>query len=93
MDRQKCYGTVTDIKPEKKDIKMGIVNCLKVIRGASFDQNEDLITGGYIDSFGLLFLVEKLEKYFSVKIPLASIEPERFNKVDSICELIEECMK
>lgn len=88
MDRQKNKEIVID-----DDVKMGIVDCLKVIRGASFEQREDLITGGYIDSFGLLFLVEELEKYFRVKIPLETIEPERFNKVDSICELIKECMK
>ena len=77
----------------EKDLEIGIINCLRAIKGASFDQREDLITGGYIDSFGLLFLIEKLEKYFRVKIPLASIETGRFNKIDSICELIEECMK
>lgn len=82
-----------EIKPEQKDIKVGITNCLKSIKGDSFDQSEDLITGGYIDSFELMFLIEELEKYFHVKIPLAFIEPERFNRVNSICELLEECMQ
>lgn len=81
-----------DIKLEQKDIKIGIIDCLKIVKDASFEKSEDLITGGYIDSFELMFLIEELEKYFRVKIPLAFIEPERFNKVSSICELLEECM-
>lgn len=78
---------------KKEEIKIGIIDCLKMIKGTCFEQSEDLITGGYIDSFGLLFLIEELEKYFHIKIPLVSIEPEQFNKIESICKLIEECMK
>lgn len=81
------------MKMEKEDIKVGIINCLKAIKDIAFIPSEDLVTGGYIDSFELMFLIGELEKYFHVKIPLISIEPERFNKIDSICALIEECMK
>ncbi len=64
---------------------------LKELKGDCFDYEENLITDGLISSFDLLFMVQKLETYLVIHIPLEKIEPEQFNSIDDILDLIKQC--
>ncbi len=70
-----------------------IVEVLKIVKGPSFAEMTDLITGGYISSFDLIKLVSEIEKNFKIKIPLEKIELDAFNSVDSIGNLIDENLR
>lgn len=49
----------------------------------------DIIDGGYIDSFELMHLISSLCEDFGVKIEVDDIIPENFNSVDSIVNMIQ----
>ena len=67
-----------------------IQTVLKRIKGDWFEESQNLILGGYINSFELLKLISELEKEFNIKISLSSIMPENFNSVEKIEMLICE---
>ena len=66
-----------------------IKRILKRIKGDWFEEEEFLISGGFISSFELIKLINEIEKEFEVKIPLERIEPEQFNSINNIIELID----
>ncbi len=68
----------------------GVKRAIRKIKGEGFDYERDLITGGYISSFDLIFLFAELEEEFKITIPLDEIRPENFNSVDEICEMLEK---
>lgn len=65
-----------------------VKKCLRKVIDLSFDEEKDLISGGWIDSFTLLRLVGSLEDEFQVTIELQEVSPEHFNDIDSILEMI-----
>ncbi len=71
-------------------MKASIKKVIKKIKGEGFDYEKDFITGGYISSFDLIFLISELEKEFFITIPLDEIEPQNFNSVDEICEMLKK---
>ncbi|WP_051209336.1 phosphopantetheine-binding protein [Butyrivibrio sp. WCD3002] len=72
------------------DIKERIIKALKTIKGEYFNEENNLISGGWIDSFSLLKLIRELEKEFEIKIRLEEITPESFNSVEQIGFVIEK---
>ncbi len=66
-----------------------VKKCLREVMDPSFEEERDLISGGWIDSFTLLRLVGSLEDEFKVKLELQEVIPETFNDVDSLLEMIE----
>ncbi len=69
----------------REEIKMA----LKKVKGDWFEEEKNLISGGYIDSFELVKLIKELERTFNVKIQVANIKPENFENLDRIVEVIE----
>ncbi len=67
-----------------------IKKALKKIKGDWFEESENLITDGYISSFELLKLICELENSFGIDIPIVNIEPEIFNSIEGIYELIKK---
>ena len=49
----------------------------------------DLIEGGFIDSFELMSLVANLTDKFGIDITIDELVPENFNSVDAISEMVE----
>lgn len=59
---------------------------------ADVEINDDLqlITSGYIDSFDIITIIGIMEEHFGIEIDLDNIELEEFNTVDSIYYIIEK---
>ncbi len=74
------------MKTNKEEIR----KVLQIVKGKDFSEDHDLISGGCLDSFELLMLIQKLEDYFQICIPLEWISPEEFNSIDSIYEVIQK---
>ncbi len=68
--------------------KSRIKKILKSIKGEWFDEEKNLLTDGYINSFEILMIVKEIEKEFSIKVPIESIELDIFNNIEDICNMI-----
>ena len=55
-----------------------------------FENEEQLVTGGILDSFDIISLVAKIDEEFDVKIKPAHLLPENFNSAKAIFALIEK---
>lgn len=51
-----------------------------------------LISGGFVDSFSMITLLVFLERRFNIKIPSPKATPEAFDSVNSITDLVRNCM-
>ena len=54
---------------------------------------EDIIEGGYLDSFELMSLIGGLCDLFEIEIDVDDIVPENFNSIDAIVEMVERLKK
>ena len=57
---------------------------------AAFGDDESLIKTGRLDSFAVVKLVMFLEQDFEVDFAILEFDPERFDSVGEIAEMIEE---
>lgn len=48
----------------------------------------DIIEGGYIDSFELMSLVMRLNETFGIEISIEELIPENFNSINAISSMI-----
>ncbi|MBE6990265.1 MAG: acyl carrier protein [Ruminococcaceae bacterium] len=53
----------------------------------------DIIEGGYIDSFELMLLITTLNERFGIEITIDDMVPENFNSADSIAAMVERRKK
>ena len=51
-------------------------------------QIEDIIEGGYLDSFELLALIAQLSDTFGIEIDFDEIAPQNFNSVEAIAAMV-----
>ncbi len=54
---------------------------------------DDIIEGGYLDSFELMSLIGALSDTFGVEIEVDDIVPENFNSLDAIVAMVENLKK
>ena len=54
-----------------------------------FEQEQSLIDDGLVDSLDLVSIVTELMDAFDVEISVEDLQPENFNTVDAMVELIE----
>ena len=54
------------------------------------DENFDLLTGGVVDSLGLLKVVAWLESEYDIAVDESELGPESFRTVSAIREYIEQ---
>ena len=54
---------------------------------------DDIIEGGYLDSFELMSLIGVLGDTFGTEIEVDDIVPENFNSVDAIVAMVERLKK
>lgn len=55
-----------------------------------FEESEDFVEDGYLDSFDIISLVSILEENYSIKISGLDVIPENFCTVDAILALIKK---
>lgn len=67
-----------------------ITNILReIISGIDLEAEKALVTDGYIDSFDIVTIIDRLEGEFDISIPVESMVPENFESVDAILALIK----
>ena len=54
-----------------------------------FENTEDLVDDGILDSLDIVTLVTEIDAEFGVTIPAEEIVPENFNSAKALMELIE----
>ncbi len=72
-------------------MKEKLMKILKDLRaGVDFEKEKKLIDDGILDSFDIVTLVSELNSEFDVEINVMDLEPENFNTVAAMMELIEK---
>ena len=72
-------------------MKEKIIDLLKDINPyEEFDESTDLLESQFLDSIGVLLLIEKLEDTFGVTIDLDKMQTEYFKNIDSISRYINK---
>lgn len=54
---------------------------------------QNLVEGGYIDSFELLALITTISERFGIEISIDDIIPENFNSVDTITRMVDSLIQ
>lgn len=68
-----------------------ILKLLKEIRPEfEFEDSDDFIEDGYLDSFDVVSLVELLESTFDIVIDGLDVLPENFQNIKAISEVIKK---
>lgn len=70
-------------------MKEQVLKLLKGIRpDVDFENEKELIDGGILDSFDIITTVQEFNEEFDIEIDVEDLEPENFNTVDAMTELI-----
>lgn len=57
--------------------------------GVDYANETALIDDGFLDSFNVISIVLELNETFGIQITVSDLEPENFNSVKAICELVD----
>lgn len=75
-------------------IKEQVNNILKEVKPTKeLADVQDIIEGGYLDSFELMSLIAQLGESFNIEIDVDEIVPENFNSADAIAAMVERLAK
>ena len=55
-----------------------------------FENEKELIDDGILDSFDVVSIISEIEDVFGVQIRITELDPENFNSVENIWELIQQ---
>ena len=68
-----------------------LLESLKGIRPDVDFENEDaLIDDGILDSFDVVSIISELDDEFGVQVKINELDPENFNSVESIWNLVQK---
>ena len=71
-------------------LKEQVTNILTTVKPTKdFTGVEDIIEGGYLDSFELMALIAALMDELSIDIDVDEIIPENFNSIEPITAMVE----
>lgn len=72
-------------------MKEKLMKILKDLRAdVDFEKEKKLIDDGILASFDIVTLVSELNSEFDVEINVMDLEPENFNTIEAMLELIEK---
>ena len=72
-------------------MKEKLLEILKDLRAeVEFEKETKLIDDGILDSFYIVTLVAELNAEFDIEINVMDLEPDNFNTVNAMLELIEK---
>ncbi|MGI6121194.1 MAG: acyl carrier protein [Saccharofermentanales bacterium] len=69
---------------------IAILNEIKPTKDLS--EINDIVSGGYIDSFELMSLITLLDEKFDIEIDFNDIVPENFNSADRMAKMVTKLM-
>ena len=68
-----------------------VLEIVKGIRGdVDFENEKLLIDDGILDSFDIISIVAEFNEAFDIEIDVEDLEPENFNTVEAMWELIQK---
>ena len=68
-----------------------IYNILKEIRPEfDFEESDNFVEDGYLDSFDIVTLVSELETAFDIVIDGLAVLPENFETIEAICNMVRK---
>ena len=68
-----------------------VLSILKEIRPEfDFEESDNFVEDGYLDSFDIVTLVSELETAFDVVIDGLDVLPENFETVQDICNMVNK---
>ena len=68
-----------------------IIEILNGIKsGVDFENEDQIVTGGVLDSIDITELISTLEEEFDIEIGMEYMENENFDSVEAIWEMVEE---
>lgn len=71
------------------DERQKVLDALTEVRDdVDFENEKALVDDGVIDSLDLTQMIAALDEAFGIHIPSGEIEPENFNDLDAIIELV-----
>ena len=71
-------------------VKETILEILKEIKpNKSLEGVENIVEGGYLDSFEIMNLIMLMGEKFGVEIGFEEIVPENFNSIDAMVNMVE----
>ena len=71
------------------DERQKVLDALTEVRDdVDFENEKALVDDGVIDSLDLTQMIAALDEGFGIHIPSGEIEPENFNDLDAIIELV-----
>ena len=67
-----------------------VLQILQEVRhDVDFEKETKLIDDGILDSFDIIAVVSELNENFEIEITADELEPENFNTLDAVVELVE----
>lgn len=57
--------------------------------GVDYENCDDLIDGGYLDSLSIISIVAELEDVFDIIIPAVEVIPANFNSAERLWEMVK----
>ncbi len=67
---------------------------LKILKGicpkVDFVNEKKMIDDGVLDSFDIISIVNELNEHYDIEIDVDDLEPDNFNTVEAMLELIEK---
>lgn len=71
-----------------------LMELLKGIRpDVDFENETSLIDDGILDSFDVVSIISEIDDMFGVQIRINELDPENFNSVESIWNLIQKLQR
>ena len=68
-----------------------IIEILNGIKsGVDFENEDQIVTGGVLDSIDITEFITQLEEEFDIEIGMEYMENENFDSVEAIWEMVEE---
>ncbi len=82
----------------KNEIKITIINFLKkgnpiIANLKKIPEDQSLVQLGYLDSFGVIELIQFIENKFKIKINDSEITPEVFGSLEKMSKLVSKKIK
>ena len=73
------------------NIREKVLEILNTVKPTKNLENiNNIIDGGYIDSFELMYLISLLSDGFGIEIGVDNITTENFNSIDEIVAMVEK---